>query len=253
MDILEEYKRQQAWRHWSTYLDSIPVLPTDHVLDLGCSVGGMAAILANRAQSVTGIDLESRFVDYCNVHRQSNQRFICADFDKFDLASLGPVNGVWSSFAVSYVADTGALLRRLYTLLPPGGWVAMVDVSCFISGNLPLDSRFQKGVRAFELESSQSGLYDFDFASKMESGLRDAGFSIIHVDNDVSDAEFNFDGAATPAVLNNWRARLERMQRMRQNFPLQYDEISAELLAHLQSPAHAKRGNVKFVVAKIDN
>jgi SAM-dependent methyltransferase len=250
LDILEEYARQQTWRHWRTYLDSIPVAPADHVLDLGCSVGGMAAILADKVQLVTGIDLEPNFVDYCDVNRQSNQRFICADFDKFDLASLGPVNGVWSSFAVSYVADTKPLLRRLHALLPPGGWAAMVDVSCFISGNLPLDSRFQKDVRAFELESGQSGLYDFDFASKMEGGLRDAGFSIIHVDNDVSDAEFNFDGAATPAVLNNWRARLQRMQRLRQHFPLQYDEISTELLAHLQSPAHAKRSNVKFVVAQ---
>ncbi len=45
----------------------------------------------------------------------------------------------------------------------------------------------------------------------MELLLTQAGLKVIHVNNDVSDAELNFDGAASPEVQFSWRARFERM------------------------------------------
>lgn len=249
LNLIEEYLRQQSWRNWEQYLAAVPLRPTDHVLDLGCSVGGMAGLLAQRVERVTGIDLDRDFIGRCQATRRINQLFKCADFADLDYAALAPIDGIWSSFAFSYLANPGHLLRQLHQRLQPGGWIALVDVSCFISGNLPPQSSHHPAVHAFELASGQSGLYDFDFGSKIAGLLQAAGFSIIHSDDDVTDVELNFDGAAMKDVENNWRARLTRMQGLRNHLPSEYDAVCEELLANLQSATHEKRGNVRYVVA----
>ena len=249
MNLIEEYLRQQTWRNWGQYLASMPVCSGDHILDLGCSVGGMAGLLAQRAGQVTGIDLNQDFIDHCMASRVPNQEFLCTDFAEIDYGTLPPITGIWSSFSLSYLPNPGHFLRQLHKRLQPGGWIALVDVSCFISGNMALDSDHHQAVNAFELASGQSGLYDFDFGSKMAGLLQAAGFRLVHVDDDVTDAELNFTGAATPDVERNWRARLARMQGLRNHFPAQYDALCGEILASLQSAAHAKRRNVRLVVA----
>jgi SAM-dependent methyltransferase len=252
LNLIEEYLRQQPWRHWEQYLARVPVQPGDHVLDLGCSVGGMAGLLTQRAGRVTGLDLNPDFIAHCAAARTPRQEFLCADFAEFDYAALAPVNGIWSSFALSYLPNPGHFLRRLHKCLQPGGWIALADVSCFISGNMALDSRHQEAVQAFELASGQSGLYDFDFGSKMAGLLQAAGFGLVHVDDDVPDTELNFTGAAIADVERNWRARLARMQGLRNHFGAQYEALCGEILAHLRAPTHAKRRNVRFVVATKD-
>lgn len=250
MNIIEEYKLQQSWRNWSQYLESIPLDKNDRVIDLGCSVGGVSNILANQVASITGIDLNSDFINYCESTQQSNQKFICSDFTKVDYDSLSPITGIWSSFSISYLSNPAEFLKSLYEILQPGGWIALVDVSCFISGNMLPDSNHYEAVREFEIESHKSGVYDFDFGSKMETLLIQAGFKIIHVDNDITDAELNFNGAAEPYILRNWKARLERMQGLRNKFPNQYTAICAEIITSLESAQHAKRNNLRFVVAR---
>ena len=249
MNLIEEYLRQQPWRNWEHYLASVPIRPGDHVLDLGCSIGGMASLLAQRAGKVTGIDLNRDFIDHCLASRTASQAFLCADFAEFDYAKLAPISGIWSSFSLSYLPNPGHFLRQLYKHLQPGGWIALADVSCFISGNMDLESSQHQAVRNFELASGQSGLYDFDFGSKMAGLLHAAGFQLLHTDDDVSDAELNFAGAATGDVERNWRARLARMQGLRNHFAAQYDDLCGEVLNSLQAATHAKRNNVRFVVA----
>lgn len=249
MNLIEEYQRQQSWRNWYQYLNAIPLNKNDRVIDLGCSVGGVSNILAQQVASVIGIDLNSDFIHYCQSNQQLNQRFICNDFSTVDYASLPPITGIWSSFAISYIANPDAFLRSLYEVLQPNGWIALVDVACFISGNMLPDSKHHKLVREFEIESHTSGGYDFDFGSKMESLLIQADFKIIHMDNDITDTELNFNGAANPQVLLNWKARLGRMQGVRNKFPNEYTEICEEVIASLESKEHSKRNNVQFVVA----
>ncbi|MCE3253433.1 MAG: Methyltransferase type 12 [Cellvibrio sp.] len=168
---------------------------------------------------------------------------------RIDCPSLAPVTGIWGSFSLSYLKNPVEFINHLYGFLQPGGWIALVDVSCFISGNMLPDSKHYERVKAYEQESGKSGVYDFDFGSKIETLLRQAGFRIIHTDNNVTDAELNFDGAASPQVLRNWNARCERLVMLLNTFPNQYAEICAEIIAGLQSHAHAKANNVRFVVA----
>lgn len=249
MELIGEYQRQQRWRNWPAYLAKLPIAATDRVLDLGCSVGGFADAAATRCAEVLGVDVNTAFIEHCRAKAAPNQRFECVDIAKLDLDLMPSFQGVWSSFSMSYLADPQDLLAQLHRRLEPGGWIALVDVSCFLSGNLPPRSEFLALVQGFEKASAQRG-YDFDFGAKMRPMLEGVGFSICFEDQDVTDPELNFDGAATPEVLAGWQARLARMQGLRRAFPGTHELIEAELLAHIGDPSHAKRGNVRFVVGR---
>jgi SAM-dependent methyltransferase len=250
LNIINEYLKQQTWRNWDQYFQHIPIRKDDRVIDFGCSVGGVSNLLSSNVASVTGIDLSADFINYCLSNKKQNQRFICSDFTKVDYSSIPSPTGVWASFSLSYLKDPGAFLRYMYELIEPGGWIALVDVSNFISGNMLPDCEHYEKIYRFENESIMSGMYDFNFGAKMESILRTIGFEIIYVDNNVSDIELNFSGAANVEILTNWRARLERMQGLRARFPTLYPEITKEVLESLESGKHCKNNNVRFVVAK---
>lgn len=250
MDIIEEYLRQQNWRNWDQYLKHIPLAKNDCVIDLGCSVGGVCNAFAQQTAQVTGIDINPDFIAYSQSHSLLNQHFMCNDFTQVDYQSLAPITGIWGSFSLSYLKNPTEFINQLYGILQPGGWIALVDVSCFISGNMLPDSKHYERVKEYERESYKAGVYDFDFGAKIETILQQAGFNITYIDNNVNDAELNFDGPASPQVLRNWKARCERLVMLRKSFADHYTEICSDIIAGLQSHKHAKANNVRFVVAQ---
>ncbi|QQX80977.1 methyltransferase domain-containing protein [Shewanella sp. KX20019] len=250
MDLLEEYERQQTWREWPQYLQYIPVSKGDTVVDLGCSVGDVSALFSTRVKRVIGIDQDQDFINYCRKNKTSNQVFVHSRFETINYDSLGEVNGVWASFSISYLADPLSFLRQLHRVIQPGGWIALLDVACFISANLSVNSAYFDKVSLFELESAKNGGYDFNFGSKIEQILQQAGFEIVYVDNDITDLELNFSGTARKDVVQGWSARLARMQKLSELLGDSYSSFCAELLDNLQSSHHQQRGCVKFVVAK---
>lgn len=249
MNLLDEYKKQQTWRQWERYLQEIPYKKDDIVLDLGCSVGGMSHLFAQQVKQVIGVDLDSEFIDFCRDHQSKNELFICEDIQKLELNALGNINGVWASFSLSYLENPLEFLQRLYASLPENAWISVLDISCFISGNLAQDSVYHQRVREFEMASHRSGIYDFAFASRMAELLEAAGFTLIYSDFNVSDPELNFDGAASQELLQAWSARLQRMVRLQEHLKEDYPRFCEELILSLQSPAHERRNNVGFVVA----
>lgn len=250
LDLLQEYLNQQPWRGWAQYLAHLPLQRHQHVLDLGCSVGCMSHLLAEQVKRVTGVDKNEEFIRYCLAFARDNQRFLCTDIQQLTWADYPPIDGVWASFALSYLPDPQAFLHTLFQLLPEGAWVACVDVACFISGNLPEYSEFFAPVYAFELQSCQSRQYDFNFGVKMEAMLQAAGFQVHYRDDNVDDQELNFDGPVSAEVLLNWHARLQRMQGLQHRLGHRFVAMSNELMTHLQAPSHQKRQNVRFIVAR---
>ncbi|MGV1097807.1 class I SAM-dependent DNA methyltransferase [Thiovibrio sp. JS02] len=250
MNLFQEYEKQQKWREWERYLQFIPMSQDDSVIDLGCSVGGMSRLFSRRVKNVLGIDMNQEFIDFCESSKNSNEAFICADFLSFDTLPVESVNGIWSSFSLSYLRNPLDFLTSIYSSMNQGGWIALLDVSCFVSGNLEKNSKYYERVRHFELESYKSGIYDFNFGAKMQGLLQSAGFEIVHVDNDVTDPELNFTGAAPKEIIEGWSARLNRMQRLKEELGAEYAEFCKELLSGLGSEQHEKRENVKFIVAK---
>lgn len=250
MDLFQEYENQQKWRDWERYFRLIPFRQTDAVIDLGCSLGYVSHLFSNRVEKVTGIDKNREFIDYCNERKRDNETFMCADIADLPDLDVGQINGVWSSFSLSYLNDPLGFLKCLAPRMEPGGWIALLDVSCFISGNLNRESRYHEKVLQFERESYTSGMYDFNFGSRMRKMLEEAGFRIAYVDDNVPDSELNFNGAASPEVISSWSARLSRMIRLREVLGRDYDDFCNDMLAELRSCTHEKRGNVRFVVAR---
>lgn len=248
MELIQEYLRQQSWRNWEKYLPRLPIQKSDRILDLGCSVGGFLRAAAPYCAESIGVDMNPDFIAYCQRHQTASQTFVCDDIESLDLKQLPTINGIWCSYALTYLSDPAAYLARLCEALAPGSWIGLLDINCFISGNLPEDSPFYEAVRRFELESQGSGVYDFALGHKLPDYLTNAGFSLLHLDNNMTDLELNFEGPAGPDVRQNWAARLERMPRLRQKLGAAYPAMCKSLLNFLSSPAHTRRQNVWFAV-----
>lgn len=249
MDIIEEYKNQARWRNWEGYLSKIPIGKNDVVLDLGCSLGAVSDLFAGRAAKVIGIDNNTEFINYCRSKKKDNQLFFSGNIDDFDYSKFNHVTGVWSSFTFSYLKDPGGVIRKIFNFLPEGGWLAVVDVACFISGNLDPENSYFNRVKEFELNSHKQGVYDFNFGSKMETILQKSGFEIVFCDNDVTDPELNFNGPAPNDVIKNWQARMERMAGIKKLLAENFYDFSAQFISCLSDPSHKKNRNVRFVVA----
>ena len=253
MNLFQEYEKQQKWREWERYLQFIPMSQDETVIDLGCSIGAVSHLFSRRVKNVLGIDINQEFIDFCESNKNSNEAFMCADFLSFDSLPVESVNGVWSSFSLSYLRNPLDFLISVYSSMNHGGWIALLDVSCFISGNLEKNSKYYERVKRFELESYKSGIYDFDFGAKMQDMLQNAGFEILYFDNDVTDPELNFSGAASQEIIDGWRARLNRMSKLKDELGSEYSDFCKELISNLRSESHEKRKNVRFIVAKKSN
>ncbi|WP_076408353.1 class I SAM-dependent methyltransferase [Shewanella sp. UCD-KL12] len=254
MNLFQEYEKQQGWRDWARFIADIPLTANDTVIDLGCSVGDVSNLLSHKVKHVVGVDINSEFIAFCDSRKTCNQSFAESDFQNIDYLDIqrtfGGVNGVWASYSLSYLSDPLSYLTSLYSVLNEGGWIALLDVSCFISGNLAKESKYFDRVLAFEQASYRSGLYDFNFGAKMPGMLQQAGFDIVHLDEDVFDLELNFSGAATLEVIEGWTARLARMKKLQAFLGEEYPNFCDEFLGNLSCETHEKRGNVRFVVAK---
>lgn len=249
MDLISEYKQQQTWRNWQDYLAHIPLKKSVSVIDLGCSVGNVSNLFSTRVERVIGVDINSDFFEFCQQNRASNQTFMRSDFSQLNFSALPSISGVWSSFALSYLAEPQTFINNLYDKLEHGGWIALLDISCFISGNMNKHSDFYERVKKFELTSYQSGVYDFNFGAKLEGLLINSGFTVIQTNTNVSDGELNFSGATAQPVIEVWQARLRRMKKLKAVLGSDYSRFEQEFIAHLQSQAHEQRSNLAYCVA----
>lgn len=249
MELLTEYLKQQEWRNWEQYLAPIPLKETDHILDLGCSIGRVTRLFSGKAEKVIGIDSNAEFIEFCNKAKVGNEEFHCVDFLEVEINNLGPISGVWASFSLSYLDNPNLFLKQLYDSLLPSGWIALLDVSCFISGNMNKSSPYYDKVKTFELNHSTKSGYDFNFGEKMKSMLEHIGFQIEYFNTDVTDLEINFNGNASKDVLEAWQARLDRMPKLKQYLGHDFEAFKLDFISHLQSESHQQRQNLKYVVA----
>lgn len=68
MTLVEEYRKQYAWRDWDKALAQCPIVPRQQVLDLGCGVGDLSAALSVRGALVTGIDGNPELLSAATAH-----------------------------------------------------------------------------------------------------------------------------------------------------------------------------------------
>lgn len=112
--------------------EKLIVVPSDHVLDMGCGVGGTSVFLAKEfGCRVTGITVS-------RVQREQAAKYAEASgvghLVRFELMDYSATNFPDATFtkaftleSANYAADKRALLREAYRVLAPGGYYVSLD------------------------------------------------------------------------------------------------------------------------------
>jgi SAM-dependent methyltransferase len=249
MTLAEAYKRQLAWRDWSSIFAALPSLAGQTVLDLGCAVGDQSAELARRGARVIGVEGNEELLQEARSRGLENVEFRLGDLR--ELPELGMLDlladGIWCSFAAAYFIDLPQILTAWARLLRPGGWIALTEIDDFF-GHEPLGARSKSLFEAYVREALDAGRYDFCMGRKLAQHLSASGFVVTKVMT-VEDQELSFEGPASADVLDAWRTRLERMTLLRTSWGPAFEQVRDEFLRALADPSHRSQAKVCCCIA----
>lgn len=246
MTLSTEYRRQLAWRDWPRVFEALPSLRGQTVLDLGCGVGDLAAELVERGARVIGVDLNEELLAAARGRGLAGAEFRKADLrEPLDLEV--EVDGLWGGFVAAYFPDLPAALSRWAAHLRPGGWVALTEIDDFF-GHEPLAERTRELFDGYAREALAAERYDFHMGRKLRGHLERAGFTVSK-ELTLADRELSFSGPADPAVVEAWRARLERMTLLRDFCGPEFQALREDFLSCLTRADHRSLARVCFCLA----
>jgi SAM-dependent methyltransferase len=123
------------------FLDRLEIGPEDHVLDVGCGLGGASRFAAQRyGCRVTGVDLTGEYIDTGAV---LNSWVGLEERVRLERASALATPFADASFDIAFmlhvgmnIADKRALATELHRVVKPGGTVGIYDVMRVGEGEL---------------------------------------------------------------------------------------------------------------------
>lgn len=126
--IAEEYDRlhELVGDHVGGWLPEVLPLSGRRALDLGCGAGRHAVILAERFAQVDAVDLSGSMVELAR-RRRSRPNIAYRRADLLDVEDESRYDFVLSAATLHHVPDLNAALRRIKTLVAPGGRAVLVD------------------------------------------------------------------------------------------------------------------------------
>jgi SAM-dependent methyltransferase len=244
MTLAEEYRRQLEWRDWGAMFRVLPPLRGRTVVDLGCGVGDVAALLAGRGAKVVAVDGNEELLAAARERNADNVELVHADL--CELPELAPADGLWCSFVAAYFVPLAPVLAPWSRALKPGGWAAFVEVDDLF-GHEPLAPDVRAVFDDYAADALANARYDFHKGRKLRDELERAGFTIER-ELTLVDRELAFDGRALPAVIAAWRARLDRLAFLKRRDD--FTHVRDEFLATLARPDHKSRARVVGILAR---
>lgn len=248
MTLLEEYIKQNNWRQWERYLERLPLDKNQIVYDLGCSIGKVSKLLSTKVSKVVGFDNNRYLLEEANREKQDNCNFALADISKLNPSALEKYDGIWFSFALAYMENPNLFIRKWTNYLNTGGWFAIVDIDGLFSKHLSVDSKYFNQIKKFENESEKGGNYDFKIGSKIKKLMEENGLKVIVEEIDWYDKELNFKGKGSSEIIENWKARLERMVRLKEYLGENYTEFCRVFIESISEENHVSNECVQFYV-----
>ena len=239
MSLIDEYRRQYAWRDWSRALSLCPTLPNQHVLDLGCGPGDIAAELSARGLSITGVDKNDELLSAAK-ERCPHCRFEKHDLKRLELTSAA-YDGIWCSFAAAYFVDFENVFAHWSSFLKAKAWVCVIDIDDLL-GHMPLSERTEARIAAFYEEALRNRRYDFRIGRRLEAVLRSNNFEVTSVM--LKDQELSFDGPATQDVIRAWEDRFVRMGGLKRLLGSEFPAFRDEFIQCISARDHRSRCKV---------
>ena len=109
----------------------IPLQPDWTALDYGCGTGLLTLALAARVRHIVGVD-SSRGMLAVLAQKAATAAIHNVELRQSDFAAEppppGPYDFVASAMTLHHVVDVAALLRIFFSLLAPGGQIALADL-----------------------------------------------------------------------------------------------------------------------------
>jgi len=173
-------------RATENFLDQLDFSTQDHVLDVGCGLGGASRFAASRyGMSVTGIDLTEEYIETGNVLCRWVKLNDSVTLQRGSALSMpfepGTFDGGYMMHVGMNIADKARLFAEIFRVLRPGASFGVYDVMRRKAGQLTYPV-------PWATEDSASALASPD---QYEQALRDAGF-IISKQNNRRDFALNF-------------------------------------------------------------
>jgi SAM-dependent methyltransferase len=115
-----------VYEHFHRYLWAQPLVAGRRVLDLASGEGFGAALLADRAQSVTGVDIDERTVEHSRLNYVApNLDFRVGSASDLSAFADGAFDVVVAFEMIEHVTDHDTVLAEAARVLAPGGLLIM--------------------------------------------------------------------------------------------------------------------------------
>jgi len=177
----------EHWRH-RLIRDGTQLEPGTRVLELGCGVGAVLAVLGQEFPGVqlTGVDIEPKQLEFARAHLARSG--VDATLVEADAAALPfadeSFDHVWMMWFLEHVPDPVAVLHEARRVLVPGGALTAIEVDYATCRAEPSTPAFEALVEAMVRGMDASGWSDA--GTRLPEWLRAGGF------DDVVDGERPF-------------------------------------------------------------
>lgn len=159
-------------------LEQLDFSDQEHILDVGCGLGGAARYVASKYQNkVTGIDLSAEFVDtgkalcrWLNLESHVSLETGSALAMPY---SANQFDGAYMLHVGMNIADKLALFSEVNRVLKPGAYFAVYDIMQCNDGDLAYPVPWATTAQTSKLASSE----------QYQDALESAGFKVLAVEN----------------------------------------------------------------------
>lgn len=194
-------------------LEQAGLRPGMRVLDIGCGPGDVsfiAARLVGPTGTVLGVDAAADIIELARA-RAAQQDLDNVGFESAAIADISldePVDAVIGRMILMYLPDPVDALRRLATMVRPGGLIAFCEMYSSVAGSLP-DLPLWRAVISGIAQAFQSAGCDTAFGAKLDALFRRAGLGAPRVRLGAAGG----DAHVSSQLAETWRSMLPVAKR----------------------------------------
>lgn len=223
-------------------LRHLALLGTERVLDAGCGPGAITRAVASALPKgrATGIDRESRYIDYAR-RKAATEHIDNIDFEVGDVLKL-PFESesfdiLWSKHLLQWVKERGAALKEFKRVVRRGGRIICCNFDGVWAHPYPADLALQRDIDLwFEAMAREVG-FDRVLGRKLASMFIDVGLADVTVDfiPDRAFGGFGGDPEKRWNWENQWHSALEFSTRVYGSLE-RAQQVGLRLLEHFSRP-----------------